>query len=199
MVSENEIIENFEKFKKILLKVVERRESLEHFVEKYGDRIATAPGHDRNNRRSAEPGGLVRRALQTLSNARELAKMPAFSEKEISIDSVIITSLLHDIGRIGDDTGDFYLPQTSSWHIERGNLYTYNPELKRMTHPHRGLYLLQAEGIQLTQDEWMAIVSQSNAYEESKFYVGNESPLMSLLHSAIKITSMTDVCGPDNN
>lgn len=197
-MTETEIIENFEKFKRILLKVSERREEIESFLEKYGDRIATAPGHDKNNRHAATPGGLVRRALKTFANARDLAKLPAFSEKEISIDSVIITALLHDIGRIGDDTGDFYVPQTSSWHIERGNLYTYNPEIKRMTHPHRGLYLLQAEGVRLTQDEWMAMVSQSNAYEESKFYVGNESPLISLLHTAIKITSMTDVCGPDN-
>lgn len=198
-MSENEIIENFERFKKILLKVSDRRDSIASFLDKYGDRIATAPGHDKSNRRSASPGGMVRRALQTFANARDLAKMSAFSDKEISIDSVIIVSLLHDIGRIGDDVGDFYLPQTSSWHIERGNLYTYNTEIKRMTHPHRGLYLLQAEGIRLTQDEWMSMVSQSNAYEESKFYTGNESPLMSLLHTAIKITGMTDVCESDNS
>jgi len=197
-MSDKEIIENFEKFRKILLRVSDRKDALEKFLDKYGDRIATAPGHDRNNRHAAAPGGLVQRALNTLSAARDLSKLPAFSEKEISAESIIIVSLLHDIGRIGDDAGDYYLPQTSSWHIERGNLYTYNPDIKRMTHPHRGLYLLQAEGIQLTQDEWMAIVSQSNAYEESKFYVGNESPVMTLLHTSIKISSMLDVCGPEN-
>lgn len=192
-MSESDIISNFEKFRKILLKVEDRKDPLSKFLEKYGERIATSPGHDKSSRASAAPGGLVKRSLQTFAHARELCGMSAFSDKEIPINSIIITSLLHDIGRIGDDCGDFYLPQTSSWHIERGNLYTYNPDLKRMTHPHRGLYLLQLEGIRLSQDEWMAIVSQSNAYEESKFYAGNESPLMSLLHTAIKITSMVDL------
>jgi len=197
-MSESEIISNFEKFSKVLLKVSDRRDSLSKFLEKYGERIATAPAHDKSNRKSASPGGLVKRSLQTLVNARELCGMSAFADKNIDPGSVIIVSLLHDIGRIGDDVGDFYVPQTSSWHVERGNLYTYNQDIKRMTHPHRGLYLIQREGINLTQDEWMAIVSQSNAYEESKFYAGNESSLMTLLHTAIKITSIVDLCGQDN-
>jgi len=197
-MSESEIISNFEKFSKVLLKVSDRRDSLSKFLEKYGERIATAPAHDKSNRKSASPGGLVKRSLQTLVTARELCGMSAFADKNIDPGSVIIVSLLHDIGRIGDDVGDFYVPQTSSWHVERGNLYTYNQDIKRMTHPHRGLYLIQREGINLTQDEWMAIVSQSNAYEESKFYAGNESSLMTLLHTAIKITSIVDLCGQDN-
>jgi len=197
-MNDNEIIENFEKFRKLLLRVSDRREALEKFLEKYADRIAVAPGHDRNNRLSAAPGGLVRRSLNTLAVARDLSKMAAFAEKEISAESIIIVSLLHDIGRVGDATGDYYLPQTSSWHIERGSLYVFNPDIKRMTHPHRGLCFLQSEGVILTQDEWMAIVSQSNAYEESKFYIGNESPVMTLLHTSIKISSMLDLCGQEN-
>jgi len=197
VVSENEIIENFEKYKKLLLKVDTRKEPIELFLEKYADRLATAPAHDRNNRHSAQPGGFIKRSLSTFANARALCKMPAFSEKEINIESIIICSLLHDVGRIGDDAGDFYVPQTSSWHIERGNLYTFNPGIKRMMHPHRGLYLLQAEGISLTQDEWIAIVSQPHMYEDGKFYNGHEVPLSSLLHAAIRLSSMVDVCGPE--
>ena len=193
----DEIVQNFEKFRKILLKVESRKTSIENFLEKYADRIATSPAHDRNNRTSASPGGLVKRGLSTFANARELCKLPAFSEKEIDFESVIVCSLLHDIGRIGDDVGDFYVPQTSSWHIERGNLYTFNPEIKRMMHPHRGLYLLQSEGVRLTQDEWISIVSQPHMYEDGKFYTGNEVPLASLLHTSIRLTSMMDVCGPE--
>ena len=197
-MSESEIILNFEKYRKLLLKVESRKPAIEPFLEKYAERIATAPGHDRSNRHAASPGGLVRRSLQTFANARELCKIPAFAEKEIDIESIIVVSLLHDIGRTGDETGDFYVPQTSSWHIERGNLYTHNPDLRRMTHPHRGLYLLQAEGVSLTQDEWMTMISQPNIYEDGKFYSGNDIPLMALLHTALKITGMQDACGPEN-
>jgi hypothetical protein len=198
-MSESEILSNFEKFKKLLLRVESRKEQLSAFLEKYGERIATSPGHDRNNRHAACPGGLIKRNLQTFSNARELSKMTAFADKEIDLDSVIITTLLHDIGRMGDDTGDYYVAQTSSWHLEKGNYYTYNPNIMRMTHPHRGLYLLQAEGIPLTQDEWIAIMSQPTQHDDAKFYVGFESPLASLLHTSIRMTNMLDFCGPENN
>lgn len=196
-MSESEIIENYEKYRKLLLKVSSRREQIERFLEKYGDRIATAPGHDRASRHAAAPGGLVKRCLTTLTNARDLASMRAFSDKEIDIESIIVVSLLHDIGRIGDDVGDFYVPQTSSWHIERGNLYTFNPDIRRMTHTHRGLYFLQSEGIPLLQEEWMAIISQPSAHDDGKFYLGHETPLMALLHAAIRMTGMLDIAGPE--
>lgn len=197
-MSENEIVENFEKYKKILLKVSDRRDQIQAFLEKYEDRIATAPGSDRNNRHAGQPGGFVKRSLLTLTTARDLCKIGAFADKNLSLESVIVVSLLHDIGRIGDDVGDYYLPQTSSWHAERGILYTYNPNIRRMTHPHRGLYLLQREGIALEQDEWIAIATQSGSGEENKFYTGLDIALASLLQSAVRIVSMQDYCGPEN-
>ena len=198
-MNEKEIIDNFERYKKFLLRVSDRREQLEEFLDKWGDRIATSPGHDRSNRHAACAGGLVRRSLQTLTNARELSKLSAFADKEIDTDSVIITSLLYDIGRFGDDSGDYYIPQTSSWHIEKGNLYTYNPNIKRMSHTHRGLYFLQAAGIYLTQDEWITILTQPGQHDDVKFYEGFETPLASLLHTAIRMTNMQDFSGPENN
>lgn len=197
-MTEEEIVSNFEKFKKILLRVSGRRDSIEKFLAKYEDRIATAPGHDRSNRHAGQPGGFVKRSLTTLTVARDLCSISAFADKNLDIDSVIVVSLLHDIGRIGDDSGDYYVPQTSSWHVEKGNLYTYNPNIRRMTHPHRGLYLLQAEGISLTQDEWIAIATQSGSGEENKFYTGLDIALASLLQTSVRITSMLDYSGPEN-
>lgn len=195
-MSESELLANFEKFCKVLSKVEdkERAESIERFLSEYGDRIATAPGHDRNDRHSASPGGLVKRALDTLKAAREVSRLSSFADSDISLDSIIITCLLHDIGRIGDENGDYYIPQKSDWHREKGNLYTYNPEIRRMTHVHRGLCLLQHSGIRLTQDEWLTIATQTGgAHEENRFYNGYESPLAILLQTAIKLASIQDL------
>lgn len=200
-MSESEILVNFEKFCKILSKVEDkdRAESIEKFLSDYGDRIATAPGHDRNDRRSASPGGLVKRSLDTLKSARELAGMKAFEGTDIPLESIIIVCLLHDIGRIGDENGDYYIPQKSDWHREKGSIYTYNPDIRRMTHIHRGLCLLQNSGIRLTQDEWLAISTQTGGlYEENRFYVGYETPLAMLLQTAIKLSAMQDFSGQLN-
>jgi hypothetical protein len=200
-VSESEILANFEKYCKILSKVEgERAAAIKKFLDENGDRIATAPGHDRHDRHSAAPGGMVKRALDTLKNAREIVGMRAFTETSVTLDSLIVVCLLHDIGRIGDENGDYYLPQTSSWHLEKGNYYTYNPKIRRMTHPHRGLYLLQKSGIYLSQDEWTAIATQTGgSHEENRFYNGYETPLAALLQMAIKLSSMQDFCGPENS
>jgi hypothetical protein len=200
-VSESEILANFERFCKILSKIEDkdRAASIEKFLSDHSDRIATAPGHDRNDRRSASPGGLVRRSLDTLKSARELAGMKAFEGVDIPLESIIIVCLLHDIGRIGDENGDYYVPQKSDWHREKGSVYTYNPDIRRMTHVHRGLYLLQNAGIRLTQDEWLAIsVQTGGAHEENRFYNGYESPLGTLLQTAIRLSSMQDFNGQQN-
>ena len=69
-----------------------------------------------------------------------------------------------------------------------------------MTHPHRGLYLLQKSGIYLSQDEWTAIATQTGgSHEENRFYNGYETPLAALLQMAIKLSSMQDFCGPENS
>jgi hypothetical protein len=201
-VSETEILANFEKYCKILSKVEdpERAAAIKKLLDEQGDRIATTPGHDRSDRHSATPGGMVKRALDTLRNAKEIINMRAFSGAGISLDSIIITCLLHDIGRIGDENGDYYVPQQSSWHREKGNYYTYNPNIRRMTHPHRGLYILQSYGVSLTQDEWTAIATQMGGnHEENRFYNGFETPLSTLLQMAIKLSSMQDFCGPENS
>ena len=182
-MSESELLANFEKFCKILSKVEDkyRAESIERFLSEYGDRIATAPGHDRNDRHSANPGGLVKRALDTLKAAREVSRLSSFADSGITLDSIIITCLLHDIGRIGDENGDYYIPQKSDW-------------IRRMTHVPRGLCLLQHSGISLTQDEWLAIATQTGgAHEENRFYNGYETPLAILLQTAIKLAGIQDL------
>ena len=198
-MSNDEIASNFEKFVKILLRVKDRESQLNSFLDKYSDVIATAPGHDRSERSSSVPGGMVARCLSVLGNARQLVTTGAFNDSNLSMDSIIITCLLHDIGRIGDNRGVYYIEQISQWHKDKGINYTYNPNIRRMTHAHRGLYLLQQEGVQLAQDEWIAILTHSGStYEENKFYSGYEPSLAVLLQTSIKLAHMCDFQGPEN-
>lgn len=198
-MSNDEITSNFEKFVKILLKVKDREPQLDAFLNKYSDVIASAPGHDRSERSSAIPGGMVARCLSVLGNARQISTTGVFNDSNLSMDSIIITCLLHDIGRIGDDRGAYYVEQTSQWHREKGINYTYNPNIRRMSYTHRGLYLLQREGVQLTQDEWIAILTHAgSAYDENRFYIGYEPPLAVLLQTSIKLAHMCDFQGPEN-
>ena len=83
-----------------------------------------------------------------------------FHGKPVDIKSVYKVGLLHDIGRVGTITDDWLLPQDSDWHREKlGNEYKINFDLPQLTHLNRSLYLLNHFQVQLTQEEFFALVS----------------------------------------
>lgn len=187
---EEKIIKNFEMFQKLLSKVGDRSEVIAAFLEKYGERIAVCPSHNVSKRATAAPGGLVEHSLNTFKIARKLVEATA---TEIDPASLAIVCLLHEVGKIGDEERDYFIPQNSDWHRERGNVYTYNPDLPKMTHAHRTLYILQESGIKLTLDEWIAILTQhGTASEENRFYQGCENNLAVILQSAVRMSVMKE-------
>jgi hypothetical protein len=141
-------------------------------------------------RTTASPGGLVEHSLNTFKIARKLVEVAGTS---INTESLAVVCLLHEIGKIGDDEKDYFVAQDSSWHRERGQVYTYNPDLPKMTHEHRTLFLLQANGINLSMDEWIAILTQrGTATEENRFYMGCENNLAIILQSAVRMAIMKE-------
>lgn len=184
------VISNFEMFQKVLSKTGDRAPAIEKFLETYGERIAVCPSHNLTKRSTTSPGGMVEHALQTFRIARKLVEATSV---EIDPESLAIVCLLHEVGKIGDENRDYYIPQASSWHVERGQVYTYNPDIPKMTHPHRTLYLLQASGVSLTLDEWIAILTQTGtSSEENRFYAGCENNLAVILQSAIRMAVMKE-------
>ena len=187
---QEKVISNFETFQKVLLKTGSRADVIARFLDKHGDRIAVCPSHNLAKRATSAPGGLVEHSLQTFKIAR---KMIEASGTEVNPESLAIVCLLHEVGKIGDSEKDYFVAQDSQWHRERGQVYTYNPDLPKMTHPHRTLFLLQENGIYLTMDEWIAILTQhGTASEENRFYAGCENNLAVILQSAIRLAVMKE-------
>ena len=187
---QEKIISNFELFQKILSKTGDRSQSLARFVTKHGERIATCPSHNLVKRTTSAPGGLVEHALNTFKIARKLVEATG---TQVDQESLAIVCLLHEVGKIGDQERDYFVSQDSSWHREKGQVYTYNPDLPKMTHTHRTLYLLQSEGVNLKLDEWLAILTQhGTASEENRFYAGCENNLAVILQSAVRLAVMKE-------
>ena len=177
-------------FQKILLKAGDRAANISKFLDTCGERIAVCPSHNLVKRSTSAPGGLVEHALNTFKIARKLVEASGVS---VNPESLAIVCLLHEIGKIGDNEKDYFIAQDSSWHRERGQVYTYNPDLPKMTHAHRTLFLLQANGINLDMDEWIAILTQQGtASEENRFYSGCENNLAVILQTAIRMAVMKE-------
>lgn len=180
--------ENWAIFSKILSKTG-RGEKISAFLEKHGQQILETPAKDRSDWITSQPGGLVYSSLLTLRHAKSIVSS---SDLQVNSDSLVICCLLHDIGKIGEPGGlPYYRPQTSSWHVERGHVYVYEPSLQKMTHPHRSLYILQRAGIELSSDEFVAILTASGfGFDENKFYAGGETHLTTVLQSSIALTNV---------
>lgn len=127
-------------------------------------------------------GGLVEHSLNVCETA--LALNDALGSP-CPISSVIIASLLHDLGKCGDYNKKYYVDNVlKSGSISEAKPFKRNPELKEIGHSIRSLCIIN-RFIDLTEDEEFAIRFHDGLYERANFDLqGNETPLYIIIHFA---------------
>ncbi len=178
-----DIAANFDKFRSLCEKLGDRSQSALNLVDSLGERLAICPASSRLDFHNCMVGGLVDHSLRVLSNAMKLIKTFGW---EVPKDSLIIGTLFHDLGKVGDHENDYYLPQDSDWHREKlGEMYKYNREMQYMTVPDRGVWLCQHFGLKLTQDEFLAIKLNDGQYDDTNAPYKMKEPLLAdIVHQA---------------
>jgi hypothetical protein len=157
-------------------------------VDALGERLALCPASSKRDFHNAFPGGLVDHSLRVLGNAMRLAQT---FDVEIAKDSLIIACLFHDLGKVGSDTEDLYLPQKDMYRLEKfGEEYAYNNSILYMTVPDRGVWLCQHFGVKLTAPEFLAIKLNDGQYApENAPYKLKEPTLADIVHMADLIST----------
>ena len=183
-----DIAENFNKFRSFAEKLGDRSEAALAMIDHLGERLALCPASSRKEYHSAYPGGLVEHSLRVLSNALKLSKTFGW---DLPKESLIIACLFHDLGKVGDDENDLYLPQDSDWHRDKlGEMYKHNRDIQYMTVPDRGLWLCQHFGLKLSQDEFLSIKLNDGQYaDENAPYKMKEPTLADVVHIADYIST----------
>ena len=191
MLAPETIVENFERVKSLCSPehLGDRSASVCKMLDSLGDRLALCPGSARVDYHNAFPGGLIEHSLRVLDFA---LKWVATNRSTLPVRprraSLTIACLFHDLGKVGDDKHDYYvqLSRENEWKREkRGQHFDYNDALTYMTVPQRGLWLLQHFGVQLTQDEYLAILLNDGQYcPENKPYAMKEPDLAVIVHQA---------------
>lgn len=156
-------------------------ELLNHIEE----RLVTCPSSEKNEYFNSFPGGLMDHALKILDSSYKLVKA---HDAKLPKESIILCSLFSLIGKVGDENHDLYIPQDNDW--RRNNLgenYKFNPELRHMRATHRSLYLLQKFGVDLTQEEWLAILLADGLTDDTRLYSMREPTLALVISSANKL------------
>lgn len=184
-MTEQQIAQNVELVRNLVEKLPEPRKSL---VQKMldgpvGSSYFTSPASSREDFHNCFVGGLCQHSLNVVANLKKISK--ALCPDRFSDATIIFVGLFHDLGKVGDGTEEFYVPNPNEWGRKRGFLYVLNPNCVYMPTAERGLYILQKHGIELTSDEYLAIRLNDGMYDETnKKYAMHEPDLALLVHMA---------------
>lgn len=129
----------------------------------------------------AEEGGLLKHSLNVYDTAINVANS---LNKTVSTDSIIIVSLLHDLGKMGDFGKPNYVENILKSGKAAATPYATNTELAYLPHEVRSVAIAE-RFIHLKEDEEHAIVCHNGLYGDMRNVInGKETPLYLILHFA---------------
>jgi hypothetical protein len=183
-----QIEDNWKKYRTLCDRTGERAPIISKMLDSLEEHLPFTPASSRLDFHNAFHGGLVEHSLRVLSNANSLVKTFNYN---VSRESLIIACLFHDLGKVGHVDLDgtvtpYYLPQDSQWHRDKlGEMYKHNPDIPYMSVPHRGVFICQHFGLQLSRDEFLAILlNDGYVLDENKPYCLKEPLLAHIVMTA---------------
>jgi hypothetical protein len=198
MLTPEEIETNWKQFCGLCEKLGDRAPAFAAMLKDVEDRLVLCPASAKKEFHGAFPGGLVDHSLRVLNNLVTLNK--AFDWK-LRKDSMIVSALAHDIGKLGmpgsDQSNDFYIDQTDSWRRDKlGEVYRYNNDIPYMTTPDRSVFFMQHYQLKLTSEEWLAIkLNDGFVLQENKPYCLKITPLVYGLQTADYVATCVEKSG----
>jgi hypothetical protein len=167
----------------------DRKQKLLDFYSKFEDRIILMPAANNKKYHSAFPGGYVDHVNRVVKAALSMSAvwegfgcdMTTFTQEEL-----VFSAINHDLGKMGSDTEDAYIPQTDNWRRDKmGETYAFNTSLPFASVPDRGLFLLQQHNVKYNFNEMVAIQTHDGLYDAA-----NEKYLKSFMPETKPRTSL---------
>jgi hypothetical protein len=166
-----------------------RKEKLIEFYKKYEDRLILMPAAHKKEYHNAFPGGYIEHVNRVITGALYLHNLWGKMGADLSTytkEELVFSALNHDLGKMGDEENDSYIPQTDEWRRNKlGEDYMFNTKVPFASVPDRGLFLLQSHGIQYSFNEMITIQTHDGLYDE-----GNKKYLMAYMPEQKPRTSL---------
>ena len=157
-----------------------RKEKLLEFYSKFEDRLVLMPASHKKEYHNAFPGGYiehVNRVVECALKQYDLWESEGCDMSTFTKEELVFSAINHDLGKMGDEIHESYLPQTDKWRKEKlGEDYMHNKEIAFAAVPDRGLFLLQQHDVKYTFNEMVAIQTHDGLYD-----VANEKYLKSYM------------------
>ena len=96
----------------------ERKENLLKMYNHLKDRMMFAPASSKEHFHNAFPGGYVEHVLNITRAVKSVYQTWKDHGAHINFteEEMIFATLHHDLGKVGDDEMDYYIPNESEWH-----------------------------------------------------------------------------------
>jgi hypothetical protein len=148
-----------------------RQTKLLELYNKYSERLMFMPAAHKKEYHNAMPGGYVDHVIRVIEcsiDQHEIWEKHGVDTSTYTFEELIFSALNHDLGKMGDDEHESYIPQTDNWRKEKlGEDYMFNEKLAFASVPDRGLFLLQSHGIQYSFNEMITIQTHDGLYDEA--------------------------------
>ena len=136
---------------------------IKKLFEDFSDRIIETPGNGNTDLAYCYPGGYIHELYDIITTVEQLCNIWEATYTQ----SLIKSTILHSLGKLGDESGSYFIPTKDKWRLDRGEKYEYNNNIVFMLVPDRTFYLIQKYGITLTQNEYLNIKLINGLYDES--------------------------------
>jgi hypothetical protein len=167
----------------------DRKDTLLSFYKKYEERLIMMPAAHKKEYHNAFPGGYVDHVNRVIECALKVSNVwseMGVDDSTYTVEELIFSALNHDLGKMGDENHESYIPQTDQWRRDKlGEDYMFNKQLAFSSVPDRGLFLLQSHGISYSFNEMIAIQTHDGLYDDANkkylmAYMPEQKPRTSL-------------------
>lgn len=177
-LSPEQMAENLAKFYSLIDKYIsgDRKDKLIEMYKDIEETLATSPASTRISHHNAFAGGYLDHVIRVTEAALVFEKVwDKFGQsKNYTTEELAFSALNHDLGKLGTNDEPVYIPNQSQWHREnQGLMFNYNPAITHMRIAERSLFVLQKYGIQVSENEFLAIRLHDGLYEEAnkQYYI----------------------------
>ena len=167
-----QMMENLDKFYSLINKYIsgDRKDKLLDMYKTIEETLTTSPASTRISHHNAFAGGYVDHVIRVVEAALVFEKVwDKFGQsKNYTTEELAFSAMNHDLGKLGTNDEPVYIPNQSQWHREnQGLMYNYNPNVTHMRIADRSLFVLHKYGVEVSENEYLAIKLHDGLYEES--------------------------------
>ena len=167
-----QMMENLDKFYSLINKYIsgDRKDKLLDMYKTIEETLTTSPASTRLSHHNAFAGGYVDHVIRVVEAALVFEKVwDKFGQnKNYTTEELAFSAINHDLGKLGTNNEPVYIPNQSQWHREnQGLMYNYNPNVTHMRIADRSLFVLHKYGVEVSENEYLAIKLHDGLYEES--------------------------------